>query len=248
MLKSKIAFCLLLFSNLTFAQSFDNISISTGVTYSNVTTQKEEVLSNNNPFRYGFWISANYDLSFKKWFSLDLGVTYQERMAMEFFYFPDAPNSRAGTIFIRDYPSNPQHEFFKVRGVDAFPNFQYLHLEAIPSINFGKKIKTSVGIGIFGGTLLNKNQTTRTAEDFPELIEGFQALGVTGAVEYSRFDFGIIPKINCLYHFSENIGIGVELKSYHSLTRMNDSLVDSPYVFNYFWLAYSGGLCLHYGF
>lgn len=248
MFRLKLLFCFIIIANVLQAQQLDNVRISTGITYANSTSQRP-VHEDINPFRYGFWVAANHNLSLKKWLSLDLGITYQERMAMEFFDFTGIPDRSAGThILIRDYPSNPQHDFFRIRDLQAFPNFKYLHFEAIPTINFGKKIKTSIGIGVFTGVLLNKNKTTKTPDDFPEFRDAFEQLNVRGIVQYNRFDAGWIPKISCLYYFTENIGMGIELKSYHSLVRMNDNLVDDNYAFNFFWIAYSGGFSLNYEF
>lgn len=238
-----------LISSSIFGQTFNNIRISSGISYANVTS-KSPVNEGVNPFRYGVWTSLGGNLKFKKFrhfnFNLDLGLTYQERMPLEFFTFEAGTQIGVPTfIHIQDYASHPQHKFHEVSGFDRFPNFKYLHIEAVPNITFGKKLKTSVGIGLFGGRLINKNEVTRKPSDFGEL-ENYLTQSTTGNVEYTGFDFGWQPKVSCMYQINEKLNLGVEAKSYHSLVRMNDTDVNTERVFNLFWVAYTGGIILQY--
>lgn len=239
-------------SSNVFGQTLNNIHLSSGVLYANVTS-KSPANQGLNPFRYGAWASLGSNLHLKKFkyfdLNLDLGLTYQERMPLEFFTFE--LNPQAGTasfLHIQDYASHPQHEFHEISGFMRFPNFKYLHIEAVPNITFGKKLKTSIGIGLFGGILVNKKKSTRKPSDFGDRESHLIQRGVTGNIEYTSFDFGWQPKLSCIYPISEKFSLGIEAKSYHSLVRMNDTAVSDERVFNFFWLAYSGGILLVYQF
>jgi hypothetical protein len=239
------------YSSNIFGQKLNNVHLSSGVLYANVTS-KSPANEGLNPFRYGAWVSLGSNLQFKEFryfnFNLDLGLTYQERMPLEFFTFEAGTQVGVPTfIQIQDYASHPQHQFHEVSGFDRFPNFKYLHIEAVPNISFGKTLKTSIGVGLFSGILINKNETIREPSDFGEL-EDYLSQSTTGSVEYTRFDFGWQPKISCMYQISEKFSLGVEAKSYHSLVRMNDTAVNSERVFNFFWVAYAGGITLQYQF
>jgi hypothetical protein len=232
-----------------FGQSLSNIHISSGVLYANVIS-KRPLYEGVNPFRYGVWASCGSNLQLNEYkyfnFNLDLRLTYQERMPLEFFTFEAGTQVGVPTfIHIQDYASHPQHEFHEISGFDRFPNFKYLHIEAVPNISFGKTLKTSIGIGLFGGLLINKNETIREPSDFGEL-EDYLTQSTTGNVEYTRFDFGWQPKISCVYQVNKKISLGVDIKSYYSLVRMNDTIVDEERVFNFFWVAYAGGISVQY--
>jgi hypothetical protein len=242
----------MIISSNVFGQKLNNIHLSSGVLYANVTS-KRPANEGINPFRYGGWVSLGSNLHIKKYgvfdFNLDLGLTYQERMPLEFFTFELNPQADVSSFLsILDYASHPQHEFHEISSFDRFPNFKYLHIETIPSITFGKRLKTSVGVGLFGGILINKNQVTRKPSDFGDRESHLMQRGVTGNIEYRRVDFGWQPKISCTCQITQKVNLGIEAKSYHSLVRMNDTAVSDERVFNFFWVAYAGGITLQYQF
>lgn len=235
-----------------FGQSLSNIHISSGVLYANITS-KRPLYEDVNPFRYGVWASLGSDFKLIKSkyfdFNLVLELTYQERIPLEVFTF-EAPSQVGVSSYIefREYPSNPQNKFYQNLNFPRFPNFKYMHLGCTPTIIFGNKLKTSIGIGLFSGLLINKNEVMREPSDFVEHEDYLLQSGVTGNIEYKRFDFGWQPKISCMYQISEKFSLGVEAKSYHSLVRMNDTAVNPERVFNFFWVAYAGGVTLQYQF
>ena len=233
-----------------WGQSLSNIHISSGVLYASVIS-KSPLYEDVNPFRYNAWASLGSDFKLIKNkyfdFNLELDLTYQERTALEFFTF-EKPSQVGVPSYIefREYPSNPQNEFYQNFNFPRFPNFNYMYLECTPTIIFGNKLKTSIGIGLFSGVLINKNEVTREPSDFIEHEDYLLQSGVTGNIEYRRFDFGWQPKISCMYQINEKFSLGVEAKSYHSLVRMNNTTVNSERVFNFFWVAYTGGVILKY--
>ncbi len=230
------------------AQALTDTKILVGANYSNITS-KRPAYENVNPFRYGWLISANQNIQLKKVVNLNIGITYQEKMPLEFFEFKMA--TQAGTssfLVFEEYPSNPQNRFYNEENFIRFPNFKYLNLEVVPNITLGNRIKTSFGVGLFGGVLLNKNEVTREQSDFVGFKDMFEQLGVEGNVEYTRLDFGWIPKIECNYSINDKIGIGIQLKSYYSFSRVNDTLIDVIRPFNLFWVSYAGGVSFQYNF
>jgi len=234
-----------------WGQSLSNIHISSGVLYSNVIS-KRPVYEGVNPFRYGVWASLGSGLQLKKSkhfdFNLELELTYQERMPLESFIF-EKPSQLGipSYLHFREYPSNPQNKLYQNLNFSRFPNFNYIHLGCAPTLIFGNKLKTSIGIGLFGGFLINKNETTIEHADFAPAFENIlKVRGVTHNIEYTRFDFGWQPKISCVYQVNKKISLGVDIKSYYSLVRMNDTIVDEERVFNFFWVAYAGGISVQY--
>lgn len=251
MLKFKILVFVSLLPQLSFAQGIVNPKIAFGVTYSNVTSQRP-AYEDINPFRRGWWATLEEDIEIRERFFIDIGLTYQERVHLEYFEFQGEP--QVGVPFFTsfvDYPSNPQNEFFNElyngEKFVHFPNFNYLHIETVPNISIGNKVKLSVGVGLFGGILINRNEVTRETSDFVFPKEFFEINGINHGIEYYRYDLGWIPKVDFQYAINEKSSVGVQLKSYHSLLRLNDTLVDTTVrVFNLFWVAYSGGITFQY--
>jgi len=229
--------------------------IATGILYADIKT-RDEVWKRGRAWRRGSWISLHSTHQFsKKWLCLDVGMTYQERNPLEVFSFGLGDSSMqvsgvTSRFSLVEYPTSPQNELFNTDEYIRFPNFKYLNMELIPNITLGKPVSFTIGIGLFGGILLNKKQTTFTKEDFPKVIELFSSpRNVNGEIRYHKYDYGWMPKIVIRYSISNNIKLGLHLKSYQSLSRLNDTFVNTKTMaFNMRWQAFAGGLSLQYSF
>ena len=132
-------------------------------------------LRRGSPFRRGAWMTLSEDIQLKKWLKIDIGVGYQERVPLEVLKFPmgDPSQQIPGVEYIfifSNYPTNPQNNLFETfeGEIVRLPNFKYLNSEIIPTISLGGKVKYSIGIGCFGGILLNRKTTTVSKEDLPK--------------------------------------------------------------------------------
>jgi len=223
---------------------------SFGLSYTNFKAPMS-VWETGRVWRRGFWGTIETNPRITKWLSIDLGLTYQERMPLEVLPFPLAgvPAGVSGQFVLMKFPTNPQNELFDTGNYLRIPNFKYLTLEAIPSVTFGKKLSVSLGVGLFGSILLNRTQMTITREDLPAAAPFFGPPRNIGdaPVLYHRYDAGWIPRGEVQYRLSEKLSLGVVVKSYQSFVRLNDTFVD-PYnlSFNMRWEAYAYGLSVQY--
>ena len=150
-----------------------------------------------------------------------------------------------------EWPSSPQNEKFDPDIYVRIPNFKYLNLEVVPNITLGNTFSITIGAGLFGGVLLNREATTVTKEDLPHAAFFFEptSYNVRGEVTYHRYDSGLIPKAAISYKINDKIKVGLQFKSYHSFIRLNDTFVtENALGLNMRWIAHAGGLSMQYKF
>ena len=228
--------------------------LSFGILYADVKTRTPS-WRDGNPFRRGAWLTLQQNNKLWNWFHLDTGITYQERMPLEVMSFAPG-NSTTGTAGIATlvtlfaYPTNPQNELFdnQFKEYLRLPNFKYLNLEIIPNITFEKVLSFEIGVGVFAGILLNKNDKTVSKEDLPNEKIAFDAGQMSGEVLYRKYDYGWIPKAAIAYQINDKIKVGLQFKSYQSFSRLNDTFVFKQKSLNMKWIAHAGGLSMQYKF
>ena len=226
--------------------------ISFGILYADIKTLDQN-WDRGNTWRRGIWVTLEESHKVYKWFNLDTGITYQERIPLEVLTFNWGLPSSLGTtgrFVFGNYPTNPQNEIFTTGNYLRIPNFKYLNIEIIPKIIIGNIFSFTFGAGIFGGLLLNKQATTVTKEDLPFAQELFGPPHyINGEVTYQRYDCGWIPKAAIAYKINDKIKVGLQFKSYHSFIRLNDTFVRKrALALNMRWVAHAGGLSLQYKF
>lgn len=249
-MKVKFYISLIFFICFNYTGDSQVVEFSSGIQYSSFYSESFGFTTQGNPYRRGWWSSLLYQKKLKGKLSLQLGLTYQERHPMERFIFIEGfqPAGIGTNVVFRDWPSSPQNEKFESIGLEfeRFPNFKYLGTEVIPMYTFGQNLQLSIGVGIFGGVLLNKNEASRHITDFfvsEEEAERYTSKEVT----YTLYDFGWTPKVNINYRINEKIGLGLSFKSYQSISRFNDtSIHEFVRSFNQFWRAYHGGISINY--
>lgn len=229
---------------------FDSPTVTVGMLFSDVYSN-DVTYENCNSSKRNFFgtIGTNYVIN--NLFDVGVNLTYQERKALEIFSFP-IENQGAGIssqFSFCKYPTSPQSDIFhnSVNQYRHFPNFKYFHLEFIPSIRYGTKLEFKLGVGLFVGMLLNKNQVIFREKDFPNEATFFQPPhNVGGEVAYYKYDFGWVPKISFDIRPKENIKLGASIKSYFSISRLNDTFVVQT--LNMHWKTLMIGLNLKYDF
>lgn len=239
-----IAFCLPI-----SAQVFSP-EISSGILYAETKTLFPNTLEST--WRRAGWLTVSNTFKVKKGFAIEMGLTYQERIPLEEFHFTSQNPSISGGssgVLIGNWPTNPQNIGFNEEDWIRFPNFKYLGLEVIPSISFGKIWSITIGSGFYGNFLLNREETTVTPDhlgtrraDFGNLLDN------VADIQYNNMEFGVIPKVSLRYQVSPRIQLGIHLKSYQSLTRLNDTNIQRNLELNLRWVAYAGGLSIKYSF
>jgi len=246
----QLVFSVFILFNITIFGQNSNPELSFGIVQSGIKTIYWDWQQGNN-WRKGFWVTLNQNNKVAKWFGISTGLTYQERIPLEVFSLNYSLNnvpSVASRYTFGQWPSNPQNRLFDEGIYVRFPNFKYLNLEVIPNVKIGSTFSVTAGVGLFGGILLNKKNATITIDKLPSL-EGFVGTPyIYGEFEYHKYDWGWIPQLNIDYQINDKIKIGALLKSYRSLTRLNDSFVDPSLYFNMRWEAYAYGLNVQYNF
>ena len=250
-------FLLTALSHEAFAQfSFPKLSV--GIQYSDILSAKAGY-TNGNTWKRGVWTSIGTDYKILKWLAIEGNITYQERKPLEVFVFPWGDSmgiNREGYakwIFSK-YPTSPQSKTFREPGgyrFIQFPNFKYAGLEIIPVFKFGRRVEWSVGVGLFGSILLNRNLLIFGKEYFPHEQFFFgPPFYVYGTVSYHRYDYGWIPKISCAYPLNTKTKIGVSFKSYQSRVRLNDNFAHgrTSLGFDMRWTAFLAGIDMQYKF
>lgn len=200
-------------------------------------------------WRRGQWLSISNTYKIRKWFHIETGLTYQERIPLEVLEFRSGtPYQNGGTSGVSlIWPSNKQSPNFNQEYFTAFPNFKYLGLELIPSITMGQKLSITIGAGLFGAILLNRDETTVTKEKLgSQAVPLANRLDALDPISYHKTDFGWIPRIKIQYQLWERAKIGIQVKSYQSLVRLNDTYVYRDLAQNIRWIAFAGGLSLQY--
>ena len=242
---------LFLFSFNVFAQ-LSNISISTGLVYSDIRdtpiTRHNDTYDRLNDTKRGFYLSGGATYKVNPHFGIEVNLTYQERKALEVFQFP-SEDGQGGVLFGK-YPTSPQSEIYDASVYKHFPNFKYLHWEFIPTFEIGERTKWGIGLGFFVGKLLNPQQMTYTKEDFPTEAFLFQDPFNTnpeGKVAYQVYDLGALPKISFHYPITSKVSVGVHSKLYLSRSLLNDTFKNVPETtYNYKWQAFFVGMNLRY--
>lgn len=204
-----------------------SIGVSTGLVSSKFVSQ-HPTYGVEGVFRHSFWVSVDYKKRFGKYLQIESSLTYQERIPLEMlpFNMGNQGNSFNATI-LRNWPTNPQNEIFhEVDYARRFPNFKYVHLDLVPSIQVGNKISYSLGIGPFVGILANQKETLISKEDFDSQFHSLLTdQGVIDTISYTMFDFGILPKLSVGLGMNKKIRLSLQAKYYISLYRLNDTLV-----------------------
>ena len=205
----------------------DKIGISSGIVFSKYVSQHPSY-SLGSIWRRSAWISVDYRNNIHRCFQVEASISYQERTPLELLPFAMSPQSGGlDATILTNWPTNPQNELFdRVDYARRFPNFKYAHLEVAPSIKFDAAISASLGFGVFGGILLNKNETLITRDDFdPEFHSLLTTQGVVDTITYTLFDFGVLPKFSLGLRIRKKLHVGIHAKYYISLRRLNDTLV-----------------------
>jgi hypothetical protein len=165
---SKSIVCLMLFAAplLVHGQK-PSLKLSGGLLYSNIASEAGWLTFVNtpppsaseaaqpHPWRPGGWATLESCLLSKRLFQLDIGLTYQERPPLEIFPFAAGPQAGVRTtVTVGNWPSTARHPLFNdpAHTFWRFPNFRYLHLEAMPSFKYeGERFSLLAGVGVFGG-------------------------------------------------------------------------------------------------
>ena len=240
-----------------FAQ-FSPPKLSLGIQYSDILSVKESY-TDGNTWKRGVWGTLGTDYKILKWLAIEGNITYQERKPLEVFTFPWGDSTSMGkegnfTLTFSEYPTSPQSKKFREPGglrFTQFPNFKYLNIEIIPLFRFGRRIEWSVGVGLFGGILLNRNLLIFGKEHFVHQQFFFgPPFYASGTVSYHRYDYGWIPKISCAYPLNAKTKIGVSVKSYQSRVRLNDNFAHgrTSLGFDMRWTAFLAGIDVQYKF
>ena len=249
-IKQLLFFTFILFNTTIFAQN-STPEFSFGILNADIKTIHFD-WSEGNTWRRGFWVTLKQNQKVCKWFGVSTGLTYQERIPLEVFSFNWGLNEGFPGVSTRytfgKWPNNPQNKMFNKDTYVRFPNFRYINLEVIPNITIGNDFSITIGIGLFGGLLLNRDATTVTKDDLPETLHIFfdPPQNLYGEFTYHRYDFGWIPQLNIDYQINDKFKIGILFKSYQSLIRLNDNFVDKDLVFNMRWIAHAYGLNIQY--
>lgn len=246
--------CSFIFTNLSAQKNGPELSF--GILNADIKSFIE-YWEKGNPWRKGAWVSLNQNHKIFKWLHLDTGITYQERMPLEVFTFPFGSGLAEGVSGVstrftfEKWPSSPQHELFDPEIYVRIPNFKYLNVEIVPNITIGNTFSVTIGAGLFGGVLLNRDATTITKEDLPYAASFFEptSYNVYGEVTYHKYDSGFMPKAAIAYKINDKIKVGLMFKSYHSFIRLNDTFVEERNLaLNMRWVAHAGGLSVQYKF
>lgn len=234
---------------------FSPPKLSLGIQYSDILSITTDY-AEGNAWKRGVWGTLGTEYKILPWLAVEGNITYQERKPLEVFVFRSRDSTgTAGEghykwVFAK-HPTSPQSKLFNNSFYKyiVFPNFKYLDLEVIPVFKFGKKVEWSVGVGIFVGILLNRDQLIFGKEYFPSEQFFFgPPFYVYGTVSYHRYDYGWIPKISCAYPINPKTKIGITFKSYQSRVRLNDNFAYSTLVWNIRWTSFLGGLDIQYKF
>ena len=253
---------LLIFSltvlSLDVSAQFSPLKLSLGIQYSDILSHDIDY-TNGNAWKRGVWGGMGTDYKILNWLAIEGNIAYQERKPLEVFSFPWGDSTGMGkegylTLTFLAYPTSPQSKKFHEPGglrFIQFPNFKYLDVEIIPVFTFGEKIGWSVGVGLFGGILLNRNLLIFGKEHFTYQQYLFDApFYASGTVSYHRYDYGWIPKLSCTYPLNKKTKIGVTLKSYQSRVRLNDNFAHSrsSLYADMRWTAFLAGIDMQYKF
>ncbi len=224
---------LVFFICLSVEMHSQNISFSAGILRSDIVSYSDFYRQGNTP-KYGFWTTAGVDFKLRKHIAIETNLTYQERKPLEVFPFEG--------IGFWKYPTSKQSPGYRPE-FPIFPNFKYLHLELVPVFENGHKLKTQIGVGFFYGVLINRDETTRGQSDFPLEQDFFGPPFYThGEIFYHRQDYGFLPKASLTYQVNSRLGIGINVKSYQSIVRLNDTNIYSSLPWNARWSAVFGGV------
>ena len=234
---------------------FTNINISTGViksdlhlsTFEKISEETNDVDVNTSKVNYYLSINSNYKI--RHWFYLNGGITYQERLPLEFFRF--APTNEFNPWELAAYPTSSQSNIWNSSRYKRLTNFKYIHFEFIPMLRLKKKIEVSVGIGLFYGHLINHKILKFGRADFPHVDFLFDPpFNVGGQVEYHKDDLGWMPKLTVQYPISERLNIGLDFKGYVSQYRLMKyepfSLKKYGRSDNNTWMVWAMGVMLGY--
>lgn len=240
----------LLFHDATLNAQFSKPILSGGLQRANFRTIQDD-WNTGAHWRTGWWSTLHSEYRMYPWFSVGVGITYQERKALETFSFSFGANTTSTRHTLSDYPTSPQHpDFYNPdKHYIHFPNFKYLDVEVIPTARLGKKIIFKMGSGVFGGVLLNPQSAKVTQQELPDVQFIFQEpFNVFGEVTYHPFDLGWIPMLAIEYPISKHLKLGITYKSYQSVIRLNDNFV-WPFRYNeqnMRWVSHLLGVSLTY--
>lgn len=258
-MKQTLAIVCLFLPYLAHAQ-FNSIAITTGAVYSDIQVslqdQKSPEIKNGNDGKIGFYANLNTNYRLCKILSIEGGITYQERLPLEIYSFPigdpDLPPEVTGRHYFTEVPTSSQSDNWNPIEFNRLPNFQYLYAEVIPMATFGKKVKFSVGLGIFYGYLLNHKSLVFNRQDFPALDFLFNPpFYVYGEDSYFKNDLGWLPNFSFSIPLSKRLSISSSLKSYISQIALKTSTqTDNKFhrPSNTNWMAVLFGVGLKYDF
>ena len=239
---------------LTLTGQFNEIKLSTGVVHSDLHGSSFDMAISSNTSRdlntpkIGFYTAVGASYKIWKWISVEGSLTYQERWPLEVFSL--SGNRSSGLHILGGWPTSPQSYLWDPEVYPRFPNFKYLHVDVIPMASFGKKLRVSVGFGIFYGRLLNKNKLIFGRKDFPSTDFIFEEpFNVSGEVRYRIDDVGWIPAFSINYPISSRLKLGISTKTYVSIYALKEAL-DYPSAWgrnnNATWMVFTGGVELRY--
>jgi hypothetical protein len=231
---------------------------NTGIVYSDidVTIHDQQIpqIKNGNNGKIGFYANIHTNYPVFKFLSIEGGITYQERLPLEIYWFPigdpNAPPGVAQRQYFTSVPTSPQSKNWNPDEFKRLPNFKYLYAEFIPTATFGKKIRFSAGFGIFYGYLLNHKSLVFTKEDFPVFASFFKPpFYVYGQDSYLKDDFGWLPSVSFSIPLSKQLAITSQFKGYISQIALKTptqtkSKFSRPLNIN--WVAISCGIGLSY--
>jgi hypothetical protein len=222
--------------------------------YSLKSDFEDGIYEKSNKPKVSSWTGVGIEIPLVKRLRLNFNINYQERYPLEVFVFPTGdpvnPSNFEQIWVFAEWPTSPKSKKFEEPLFVRFPNFKYFNLEIIPTYKLSKKIPVEVGMGLFGGYLLNQKQVTikATKEYFPSTDLFFGPPNyVHGEVKYHKISLGFVPKIGFYVPLMKNkVEVGANFKYYHSLVRMNDNFVESSKKYNVFWKVFLANFSVRY--
>lgn len=235
-----ITFLTIALLNLSSAQS-QSLTFSSGFLSSDFKSEIYLFNEQNAP-KFGFWSTVGFKAPIWRWVKVESNVTYQQRKPLEVFPFC----TPGGYFVFIGYPTSKQSKEYRPE-FPIFPDFKYLHLELIPTVEFGNRLKIAFGAGGFYGVLLNSAEVKRDKYDFPLEESTFHApWNAYGEILYHKLDYGILPKIGVSFKLNEHLSLGLVGKAYFSKIRLNDTHVFPVLPLNQRWVAYLCGVEANY--
>jgi len=250
MKKIQILLLFTILSSLAHTQNPLNsiVGFSSGILYSDITSW-DEVITDANSGKYGYYLSIGYQQRVWKYLHLKSRGNYFSKKPLEVFVFGSNPDIGIGALHIfGEIPTSKQSDDFEPKTYKILNNFKYLGIDIMPTVSIKGKIIFDVGIGFFYRRLVNPEEVIVKREDLPVFDFFFEPpFSVTGEVLYGKNEWGWTSSTSILLPINNKISIGLEGNFYHSFRGMHDD----PYpavLGNPKWLVINGGLSVQYSF